>query len=64
MIEKTKDNNKKETINHIRSQCHSSSNKNNYYRPTLATILEGSAMIDTVADSSATGHFFPNEDNI
>jgi hypothetical protein len=57
------DNNKKETINQIKSQCYSSSNKNNIYIPTLATILEDSATIDTVADSAATGHFFPNEDN-
>jgi hypothetical protein len=55
-------NNKKETIKQ-KSQCHSSSNKTNFYTPTLATILEGSAMIDTVADSVATGHFIPNEDN-
>jgi hypothetical protein len=62
MMEIKIDNNKKETIKQ-KSQCHSSINKNNFYIPTLATILEGSAMIDTVADSAATGHFFPNEDN-
>jgi hypothetical protein len=56
------DNTKKQTIKQ-KSQCHSSSNKTNFYIPTLATILEDSAMIETVADSAATGHFFPNEDN-
>jgi hypothetical protein len=60
-IEITKNN--KETIDKIKSQCHSSSNKTNFYIPILATILEGSETIDTVADSAATGHFFPNEDN-
>jgi hypothetical protein len=63
MSEITNDNNKKETINQIKSQCHSSSNKNNLYIPTLETILEESTTIDTVADLAATGHFFPNEDN-
>jgi hypothetical protein len=59
-IEITKNN--KETIYKIKAQCHSSSNKNSYI-PTLETILEDSATIDTVADSAATGHFFPNENN-
>jgi hypothetical protein len=64
MIELTKNNTKKETFNQIKSQCHSSSNKTNLYIPTLTTILEESEpTIDTVADSAATGHFFPNEDN-
>jgi hypothetical protein len=53
--------NKKETINN-KSQCHSSSNKN-IYKTALETILEDSTTINTVADSAATGHFFPNEDN-
>jgi hypothetical protein len=50
MMEIKIDNNKKETIKQ-KSQCHSSSNKTNFYIPTLATILEGSAMIETVASS-------------
>jgi hypothetical protein len=62
MMEIKIDNNKKETIKQ-KSQCHSSSNKTNLYIPTLATILEGSAMINTVADSAAIGHFFPNKNN-
>jgi hypothetical protein len=44
------------------SQCHSSSNKNKNYTP-LETILEDTAYINTVADSAATGHFFPNKNN-
>jgi hypothetical protein len=32
-------------------------------KPPLATILEDTTTIDTVADSAATGHFFPNENN-
>jgi hypothetical protein len=62
MLEIKIENNNKKTINTIKSQCHSSSNKDNIYRPTLETILEESATIDTVADSATTGHFFPNED--
>jgi hypothetical protein len=67
MMEIKIDNNKKQTTEQ-KSQCHSSSNKTNLYRPnlyisTLASILEGSAMIETVADSAVTGHFFPNENN-
>jgi hypothetical protein len=54
-------NNKKETINN-KSQCHSSSNKQ-LYKTALETILEDSTTINTVADSAATGHFFPNEYN-
>jgi hypothetical protein len=46
-----------------KSQCHSSSNKNNPYTTTLATILEDTTYINTVADSAATGHFFPNKNN-
>jgi hypothetical protein len=46
-----------------KSQCHSSSNKNNLYKTTLATILEDTTYINTVADSAATGHFFPNKNN-
>jgi hypothetical protein len=55
------DNNKKKPINK-KSQCHSSSNKS-LYKTALETILEESTTIDTVADSAATGHFFPNENN-
>jgi hypothetical protein len=51
--------NKAKTIN----QCHSSSNKPNYRKSVLATILENNTTTDTVADSAATGHFFPNENN-
>jgi hypothetical protein len=40
----------------------SSSNKPFYKTSILATILEDSTP-DTVADSAATGHFFPNENN-
>jgi glycine betaine/choline ABC-type transport system substrate-binding protein len=57
-MEITKDNNKKETINQIKSQCHSSSNINNLYILTLETILEESTTINTVADLAATGHSF------
>jgi hypothetical protein len=64
LIELTKNYTKKETLNQIISQCHSSSNKTNLYIPTLPTILEDSEQTtDTVADSAATGHFFPNENN-
>jgi hypothetical protein len=44
------------------SQCHSSRNKN-LYETALQTILENSTIINTVADSAATGHFFPNKNN-
>jgi hypothetical protein len=44
------------------SQCHSSSNKE-LYKIKLETILENTAIINTVADSAATGHFFPNKNN-
>jgi hypothetical protein len=46
-----------------KSQCHSLSNKNNLYTTTLATILEDTTYINAVADSAATGHFFPNKNN-
>jgi hypothetical protein len=46
-------------INH-NSQCYSS-RTNNKYRTILETILEHDTL-DTVADTAATGHFFPNED--
>jgi hypothetical protein len=52
-------NNKNNTI--TKSQCHFSSNK--LYKTALKTILENSAIINTVADSAATGHFFPNTNN-
>jgi hypothetical protein len=54
--------NKKETIKQT-SQCHSSSTKPSLYKPTLATILEDTVIINTIADSAATGHFFPNKNN-
>jgi hypothetical protein len=44
------------------SQCHSSSNKN-LYKTALETILENSTIINTVADSAATRHFFPKKNN-
>jgi hypothetical protein len=53
-------NNKEKTI--TQSQCHSSSNKNPY-KTDLETILENTTIINTVADSAATGHFFPNRNN-
>jgi hypothetical protein len=52
-------NNKDNTI--TQSQCHSSSNK--LYKMNLETILENTTIINTVADSAATGHFFPNKNN-
>jgi hypothetical protein len=55
-------NNKKETIKQ-KSQCHSSSTKISVYRTALATILEDTVIINTIADSAATGHFFPNKDS-
>ncbi|MGK3760155.1 MAG: hypothetical protein ACI8RD_012472 [Bacillariaceae sp.] len=51
--------NKAKTIN----QCHSSSNRTKYRKSVLATILENNTTTDTVADSAATGHFFPNQNN-
>jgi hypothetical protein len=60
-MEKAIENNIKEkTI--TQSQCHSSSNKK-LYKTSLETILENSTIINTVADSAATGHFFPNKNN-
>jgi hypothetical protein len=56
-----KNNNKKKTIKH--KSCHSSSTKPNSYLTALATILEDTVIINTVADSAATGHFFPNKEN-
>jgi hypothetical protein len=53
----------KENITNRKSQCHSSSNKPQYRKSVLATILENNSMTDTVADSAATGHFFPNQNN-
>ena len=52
--------NKEKTI--TKSQCHSSSNKE-LYKTALETILENPTTINTVADSAATGHFFPNKNN-
>jgi hypothetical protein len=52
-------NNKESTIN----QCHSSSNKPKHKQSVLAAILENNTTTNTVADSAATGHFFPNENN-
>jgi hypothetical protein len=52
-------NNKDNTI--TQSQCHSSSNKQ--YKTNLETILENTTIINTVADSAATGHFFPDRNN-
>ena len=54
--------NKANTI-HSKSQCHSSSNKPKYRKSVLETILENHSMTDTVADSAAKGHFFPNQNN-
>jgi hypothetical protein len=53
-------NSKEKTI--TKSQCHSSSSKN-LYKTDLETILENTTIINTVADSAATGHFFPNKNN-
>jgi hypothetical protein len=53
-------NNKDSTI--TQSQCHSSSNKK-LLKTNLETILENTTIINTVADSAATGHFFPNKNN-
>jgi hypothetical protein len=38
------------------------SNKN-LYKTDLETILENTTICNTVADSAATGHFFPNKNN-
>jgi hypothetical protein len=53
-------NNKEKTI--TQSQCHSSSNKN-LYNTSLEPILENLTIINTVANSAATGHFFSNRNN-
>jgi len=53
--------NKANAINR-KSQCHSSSNKPPYRKSILETILENNTT-ETVADSAATGHFFPNHNN-
>jgi hypothetical protein len=53
--------NKENTIN-SKSQCYSSSNKQNK-QSVLATILDNNTTTNIVADSAATGHFFPNEHN-
>jgi hypothetical protein len=60
-MNKAIENNSKDTTI-TQSQCHSSSNKN-LYKTNLETILENSTIINTVADSAATGHFFPNKNN-
>jgi hypothetical protein len=52
-------NNKKEAI--TQSQCHSSSK--NLHQKSQETILENSTIINTVADSAATGNFSPNKNN-
>jgi hypothetical protein len=44
------------------SPCHSSSNTY-LYKTNLEAILENTTIINTVADSAATGHFFPNKNN-
>jgi hypothetical protein len=61
IMNKAIENNYKE-ITITQSQCHSSSNKN-LNKTALETILENSTIINTVADSAATGHFFPNKNN-
>jgi hypothetical protein len=43
------------------SQCHSLSNK--LYQIKLETILKNTTIINTVADSAATRHIFPNKNN-
>jgi hypothetical protein len=53
-------NNKEKTI--TKSLCHSSSNKE-LYKTALETILENPTIINTVANSAATGYFFPNRNN-
>jgi hypothetical protein len=53
--------NKEKTI--TKSQCHSSSKKNILYKTDLETILENTTTTNTVADSAATRHFFPNKNN-
>ena len=55
---KITENIKPNTITKFKSLCLSSSNK-----PLLETILEEKTTINTVADSAATGHFFPNENH-
>ena len=61
-IEPLKNNNIKKEIIKQQSQCHSSSTKPSLYKTALATILEDTVIINTVADSAATGHFFPNKE--
>ena len=53
--------NKENTINR-KSHCYSSSKKPTK-QSVLATILKNSTTTNIVADSAATGHFFPNENN-
>jgi hypothetical protein len=60
-MKKAVENNNKEKTT-TQSQCHSSSNTN-LYKTNLETILEDSTIINTVADSAATGHLFPNKNN-
>jgi hypothetical protein len=59
-MNKAIENNTKKPI--TQSQCLTSSNKN-LYKTNLETILENTTIINTVADSAATGHFFPNKNN-
>ena len=59
-MNKVIENNTKKPI--TQSQCLSSSNKN-LYKTDLETILENTTISNTVADSAATGHFFPNRNN-
>ena len=54
--------NKENTIN-SKSHCYSSSNQPPSRKSVLETILENNTTTDTVADSAATGHFFPNHNN-
>ena len=61
MIEIVQNKNNKETIS-SKSQCHSLSNKIQYRKSMYVTILENETTTDTVADSAATCHFFPNEE--
>jgi hypothetical protein len=52
---------KENTIN-SKSQCYSSSKKPTK-QSVLETILENNTTTNIIADSAATGHFFPNENN-
>ena len=61
MIEIVQNKNNKETIS-SKSQCHSLSNRTQYRKSMYVTLLENETTTDTVADSAATCHFFPNEE--